>query len=439
MAVTLRQVVQSEASFSFIHAADLHLDSPFIGVRADAPFVADALCDASLNTYRAIIDLALSRKVDFVLFAGDIYDGADRGIRAQTQFRDGLKQLSDEGIQSFIVHGNHDPLESGWSAIANSFPTGTTIFPTEKTATVEIVRDGERIATVQGISYRERATTDNLALRFRRPEGSGIHIGLLHCNVGGSANGHSNYSPCTLDDLRATGLDYLALGHVHTRGILAGGGGSGDPWIVYPGNAQSRNINEGGAKGVYVVEVHGGVINDPEFVACDEVRFIREEINIEECESLIDIVDRFEQRGAELLEMNTPRSIIIRGTLTGRSPLHQELVAQDAVEDLLDAIREKTRRYQPFCWWDQIADASSSPFDIEEIRQRHDFAADLVATSEASATDPSANEEIVQELIANMPKQFRRDLEEVLSDQEFVTQLIANAQLRALDAIVDLP
>ena len=100
----------------FAHAADLHLDSPFKGLRADAPgHVADALYAATFKAWGNIVDLCIAEQVDALLVAGDIYDGADRSLRAQLKFVEELKKLDEAGVRSFVCHGNHDPLD-GWEA-----------------------------------------------------------------------------------------------------------------------------------------------------------------------------------------------------------------------------------------------------------------------------------------------------------------------------------
>ena len=78
----------------FVHAADLHLDSPFRGIRNEAPsHVEGALSNATFDAYRNIIDLCLREQVAALLVAGDIYDGANRSLRAQLHFADGLARL----------------------------------------------------------------------------------------------------------------------------------------------------------------------------------------------------------------------------------------------------------------------------------------------------------------------------------------------------------
>jgi DNA repair exonuclease SbcCD nuclease subunit len=86
--------------FSFVHAADLHMDSPFKGITADNPAIADSLCSATFDAFNALIDLCIQKQIQFLLIAGDVYDGADRSLRAQLRFRDGLDRLTRNNIDS---------------------------------------------------------------------------------------------------------------------------------------------------------------------------------------------------------------------------------------------------------------------------------------------------------------------------------------------------
>ena len=99
--------------FSFVHCADLHLDSPFEGIQAAAPAIAAVLREATFTAFDRIIDLAIGEAVDFIIVAGDVHDGENRSLRAQLRFRDALRKAGDAGLRCFVAHGNHDPL-SGW-------------------------------------------------------------------------------------------------------------------------------------------------------------------------------------------------------------------------------------------------------------------------------------------------------------------------------------
>ncbi len=226
--------------FCFVHAADLHLDTPFKGVGRTNEFVARSLREASLEAYDSLATLCIERRAAFLVLAGDIYDGAHRGVRAQLRFLDGLERLGRAGIPALVVHGNHDPIGSGWAAIS-SWPASVHIFGSSSVETVPVLGEDGTIAHVHGISYGQRDVSENLVRRFPVAVGSGFHVGLLHCNVLGRDSGHASYSPCSLDDMAVTGLDYWALGHIHTRAVLSGRPHGDEQWVVYPGNLQARS------------------------------------------------------------------------------------------------------------------------------------------------------------------------------------------------------
>ena len=126
--------------------------------------MAERLREASLLAFDSLVELCLERGVAFLVIAGDIYDGPERGLRAQLRFRDGLDRLSAAGISSFVVHGNHDPVETGWSALGDTWPERVTVFGPGTVQAVPVEIDGIPLATVQGISFAKRAERENLAL-----------------------------------------------------------------------------------------------------------------------------------------------------------------------------------------------------------------------------------------------------------------------------------
>lgn len=215
-------------SFSFIHAADLHLDSPFRGITAESPAIAELLQSATFDVYNSLIDLCIEKQVQFLLISGDIYDGADRSLRAQLRFRDGLKRLADNNIQAFIVHGNHDPYKGHSKSI--DWPPGVHVFNYRTAESIPVKIDDTTIAIVSGLSHENRNVKTNLAKKIKGDNSDLFQIGLLHCNVGRNT-GHEDYAPCELEDLLNIGMDYWALGHVHERKVL-----HADPYVVYPGN-----------------------------------------------------------------------------------------------------------------------------------------------------------------------------------------------------------
>jgi DNA repair exonuclease SbcCD nuclease subunit len=366
----------------FVHAADLHLDTPFEGIGRTAPHVAEALRDASLEAWDALVRLAIDHRALFLLIAGDIYDGASRGVRAQLRFCRGLERLSDHGIRVFIVHGNHDPLD-GWSAI-RKWPSGVTVFGSEKVEAVPVELDGVRVATVYGVSYPRREVFDNLALRFHRGPEPGLHVGLLHCNVGGHPE-HAGYSPCSFDDLHRTGLDYWALGHVHRHQATY----EDRQTIVYPGCLQGRSARacDEGPKGAVVLEADDTGVRSMEFVPVDRVRYISTEVDVSDVEDLRALQHLLVQRAAEVRETHRPAGVLVKIMLVGRSEVHRDLSRQGARAELLKTVREETTASDPLFWLAGLQDRSTLTLDLDAIARRGDFSAELLACSQQLQQD----------------------------------------------------
>ena len=414
-------------AFRFVHTADLHLDSPFVGLQEVDDHVASELREATFRTFERIIDLCLERRADFLLVAGDIYDSQDRSLKAQLHFRDGLKRLSDEGIDSFVVHGNHDPM-SRWSAKLE-WPKGAHIFGTRGVTSAPANRGGETIANVYGISYATQDVRKNLATKFRRNDDGPFAIGLLHCNVGDDT-GHEPYAPCTLEDLSQAGMDYWALGHVHNHRILS----HERPVVVYPGNPQGRNPRELGPRGCYVVEVDAGGHPTAEFVPVDTIRWFWESVPIEQLETdeaLISAVEGVCQRMSEQAE---GRPSLGRIRLTGRGPAHRSLVRAGFVTDLLESVRETQGGEDPFVWVERLEVDTRPPIDLEERRSGQDFVADFLGLVDGYREDPKLVDSLRTRLKPLFHSQRAHRLLDAPTDQELREWLEA-AETLCLDLL----
>ena len=402
------------SEFTFVHAADLHLDTPFKGIGQTAPYVAHQLREASLDAFDRLIELCLSVDAAFLLVAGDVYDGPERGLRAQLRFRDGLRRLSDEGIHSFVVHGNHDPVETGWSALSGPWPELVTVFGPGEVGAVTVERAGHPLATVQGISYATRSEPENLATRFSPHAGPGLQVGVLHCNVKGAASGYDDYSPCTLAELRSIGLDYWALGHIHSRLVLSGVPGGTEPYVVYPGNLQARSPkpSERGPKGATVVRVAGGSIAEVEAVACDQVRFSSVEVDVAGALDIADLKDTLLEASGRNLADSDGRSLVLRGTLVGRGPVSETLRHRGSVDELLSSLRDGFREELPFAWWDGLADETGGPGALDQDSSGSDFTADLVRIAAELRDDVSTSgflpADLLDDVLEGLPSHLKR-------------------------------
>jgi DNA repair protein SbcD/Mre11 len=434
--------------FRFLHTGDLHLDSPFAGLVADAPaHVSAALRDATLSAWNRIVDLALDERVDFVLVAGDVFEHANRTLLAQIRFRDGLARLGAAGISSFVVTGNHDPL-SGWEP-AVEWSASMHRFGSDAVGAVPVLRDRAEIARVYGISYAVRDVTDNLALRFRRDADAPYAIALLHANVGGQP-GHQPYAPCTVTDLRATGIDYWALGHVHKPGILS----HADPVIVYCGNPQGRDPGEAEPRGCWIVDVAANGAATPRFVPVDAVRWCLLEVSIDGIESEDELVERTAATVAAARDV-AGRPIVAQLTITGRGPMHDSLAKGGVLGDLHRLAMERIGTGGGnWAWISSVHDATRPAVDLAAVGAPGTFLGELVAQAEAAReavsagaeeeADPNMDErvaaalewdEVLDELFGH--HRARRLLAASRPDPERLAELLTEAERTAVDRLLE--
>ena len=414
----------------FVHAADLHLDSPFTGLKAAAPAdVANALYHATFDAYENIINLCISEQVDALLVAGDVFDGADRSLRAQLKFVEGLKKLDTEGIRSFVCHGNHDPLD-GWQARLD-YPPSCRRFGPEWEA-VPVFED-PNLALIHGISYPKRDVTENLARRLDKVDCGPFSIGLLHANVSNDPN-HAAYAPCSLEDLAGSGIDYWALGHVHTRQVLS----ERKPAVAYPGNPQGRHPNETGARGVYLVEVDDGGNVHSKFHPMATVRWETLPVDITPFETEQELLDALQEGMQGLLDSTGGRSVIVRVTLTGRGELNRSLRRPNTIDDIVEEINREWAEASPFIWCERIEDASGSPFDREARLKGSDFLAEVLQTADRAKTDP----ELLARLGTGLSDlyqhhHFRRYLSKLAPNEEEIAALVGEAEAMIVNLLIE--
>ena len=413
----------------FVHAADLHLDSPFKQIRGEAPnHVAERLYEATFDAWTNIVDLCVSQQVDALLVAGDVYDGADRSLRAQRAFIAGLERLDDAGIRSFVCHGNHDPLD-GWEAKLD-YPPGCHRFGTAWES-VSVFQDDPERAVVTGISYPTREVRKSLVAELQAAPRR-FQIGLLHANVGGNAD-HDSYAPCSVDDLSRTGIDYWALGHVHAREVLR----DAAPTVIYPGNPQGRHPNERGARGVYIVEVGEDLSVAHQFWITDVVRWDQIDLDISELRSEQDLLDQLPRRVDELLQAADGRPLVFRVDLHGRGPLHAPLRRHGLVGDLREQVNAAFESRDPFAWCERIADRTAAEIDRDARSEGADFAAELLRLSDAVQADPEQLAELAPELEQLYDNQRFRFMGEETPQGEDLAALLQEAEAIALDLLVE--
>jgi exonuclease SbcD len=298
----------------FLHAADLHLDSPLRGLARHDEAPVDDLRGATRAAFTNLVELAIEEKVAFMLLAGDLYDGTWQDFSTAIFFAKKLGELDRAGIRVFGVLGNHDAQSNLTKALER--PKNLTLFPANNPQT-EVLNDLE--VAIHGQSFGHQHVYENLAAGFPAAKRGMFNIGLLHTSLNGR-EGHASYSPCKLDDLRVRDYQYWALGHVHACEEV-----STDPWVVFPGCLQGRNARETGPKGCYLVTVEDGRVESIEHRALDVVRWASCEVNLGKVNSLQGVLDSASNALSAVLDDAEGRSVATRVRFVGASPVHTEL------------------------------------------------------------------------------------------------------------------
>jgi len=230
----------------FLHAADLHLDTPFIGISNFSKELQKQLQDSTYQAAKKLFETALTEQVDFVILAGDIFDDTDSSLKAQMFLRDEFEKLNQANIKVYLIYGNHDYYRNNFAVV--KFPSNVTVFGPEVSTVEQITKDGQRVG-LTGFSYYQQHINQAIGKEYPNRGDFDYQIGILHAGVG-----DDNYAPFQVSDLVQKGYDYWALGHIHKRQIL-----HESPMVVYSGDIQGRNQNDITPKGFYIVSVENHV------------------------------------------------------------------------------------------------------------------------------------------------------------------------------------
>lgn len=374
----------------YIHAADLHLDTPFQGLSrtaAQGGHLARLLQEATFKALERLFRLCETDRPDFLILAGDVYNEENHSVKAQLKLCDGCRRLRDAGVRVFLAHGNHDPLSSRLAAV--QWPDNVTVFgPDVESHAVE--KDGKVVAVVHGISHAKIKEGRNLARLFRRSQHHDcFQLGVLHCTVEGQSKA-DRYAPCSLDDLKNTGLDAWALGHVHERATLCAA-----PFIAYSGNAQGLHINEPGPRGCLRVASNpqpgGGYACNEEFVRIGPVQWARVQVELDDVAHLNEVENRMTRALEEAAEATDPGcdALMVRMVLRGRTQLDAALRDASNQEDLVERLAH-LQTGTPNVWIKDMVAETSPAIDRAQYLQREDLLGETLRLAERMSQSSDA-------------------------------------------------
>ena len=225
----------------FIHAADLHIDSPLRGLEAYEGAPLERLQGATRVALRNLIGLAIEQAVQFVIIAGDLFDGKWRdmstGLWTAAQFR----ELERAGIQVFLLQGNHDAANRVPHAI--SWPANVHVFSVDHPETFVLPEYG---VALHGQGFAQEAVTVDLASNYPAAVPRCFNIGVLHTSLTGSPD-HDSYAATSLPVLLRTPLRLLGA---RSYPCAVGTGAAESPYIAFFGQISGASHSRNGGKGM---------------------------------------------------------------------------------------------------------------------------------------------------------------------------------------------
>ena len=393
-------------AFRFLHAADVHLDSPLKGLSGQEGSAAERIRTATRGAFDRLVGHAVDERVAFLVIAGDLYDGDWRDYRTGLFFVSRMGRLRAAGVPVYLLFGNHDAQSRITRRL--TLPDNVHVFGSARPESFEVEGPG---AVLHGQSFRQRDVADNLAAAYPAPVPGAFNIGVLHTGLGG-LGGHENYAPCTLADLVNKGYDYWALGHVHQAQVLAE-----RPHVVFPGNLQGRHVREAGPKGACLVSVEDGEVTGVETLPCDVVRWAVVAVDLARIGSVAEAEDRIREAiESAAADRADGRLLACRVHLQGRTEVHDALLAAD--DRLLAEARSNALGLgDDAAWIEKIVVATEPEIDPRTLAEREDAIGELLRMLPEADGDPRLLQPLrddVGELIRRLPHEVRSEVEDAV-------------------------
>ncbi|MBL4866309.1 MAG: DNA repair exonuclease [Pseudomonadales bacterium] len=339
----------------FVHAADIHLDSPLKGLEKYESAPVDRIREATRVAFKNLIIFCLEEKVDLLLISGDLFDGDLKDFKAGLFLTDQLKRLSNAQIPTVIIRGNHDAEAKMTKKI--HWPTLVHELNVKKPASIKFENLG---IAVHGQGYAERDIYDDISQAYPEPVAGLFNIGMLHTALQGR-DGHAAYAPTSVDKLRSKGYDYWALGHVHKREVV-----DTNPPIIFPGNIQGRHAKEIGPKGVTLVTIEDGQIESITEHFLDVVRWDHCHVDLADASNESEVYNAIRKVINESEERAEGRLLACRLTLLGATELHADIVSRQ--EEWAYGIRAEMTDSDGDIWIEKIRFKTQAKVDIEQLR-----------------------------------------------------------------------
>ena len=332
----------------FIHAADFHLDSAFGALSARQ--AAQRRRESRELGFR-LSNYVNQNDIDFVLLSGDLFDSGSMFRETVEQLAEALGQMA---ARVFIAPGNHDWYGSGSAWQTVNWPENVHIFRENRLTAVEFP---DWNLTIHGAAFTAPEQAAGFLTGFTAPADGRVHIGLLHGEIDPA---EARYGPIRKEKIAASGLTYLALGHIHKRKEPQLYGRTLCAW---PGCPEGRGFDELGEKGFYE-----GTLDDSGAVSVRFVPFARRRYEILE----VDVTGKAPRAAIEAALPADTAQHLYRILLTGETGEGglDAAALQEALADRFYAldVRDHTRMAEDI--WQRAEEDSLRGLFLRELRAK---------------------------------------------------------------------
>jgi DNA repair protein SbcD/Mre11 len=370
----------------FLHAADIHLDSPLRGLERYEGAPVEEIRGATRRAFVNLVEMAVREEVAFVLLAGDLYDGDWKDYNTGLFFISQMRRLEMAGIPVFVIAGNHDAASQITKVLRP--PGNVRVLGTKRPETVRLEEVG---VAVHGQGFANASVLEDLSAGYPAADPYLFNVGMLHTSLDGRP-GHYSYAPSTVDGLRSKGYQYWALGHVHAREIVAR-----DPWIVFPGVLQGRHVRETGAKGAMMVTVEDREVVSVEPRDLDVLRWAVCSVDLTGAavmDQALEIVEKALEREVEGAD---GRTLAVRIEMTGACEVHEEL-RRDSEHWISDVRGLATRFGGDGVWIERIVLRTRRAEELDPSLDREDALGGLAASIRELENDDARLASLAEDL-----------------------------------------
>jgi DNA repair exonuclease SbcCD nuclease subunit len=386
----------------FVHAADLHIDSPLRGLEHYEGAPVERVRLATRSALANLVNICINEQASFLVVAGDLFDYDWRDFNTALFVVKQIQLLKRHAIAVYVIRGNHDSRDE--MSYRVPWPDNLKLLNHLEPETVLLEDVG---VAIHGMSFPKREVLENLVPRYPKPIKGLLNIGLLHTNATGNLD-HDSYAPCGVNELVAKGYDYWALGHVHQYDVLHDDGAR----VVYAGNTQGRHIREQGEKGCVVVTAEDQEITSLRFRTTDVLRWRRETLSLRPEDGIDELHDLAEARLREIADEVDGRLTAVRLEVQGRCRAHQRLVDETRRQEAVARLRSLPGEFSDDLWVEKIKLDTRPTLDRDQLRQGRDLVGDLLRDVDAIRADENALRDLggaLQKLAAKVRTELAED------------------------------